>query len=173
MGLPVLLAALSAFLLASSVTAVPFELPSSSPQLNPRATAAPICSSDRRAADPSCWTTLKIADYLTTWSKTTPSCSENNGDGSDCCEAAEPFSTCFLRLASGAAGYQCDRLNSNFCSDAATTISSKLSPAIQAQARYVSLAIYQIHLFFSSYSAGQNYLPLQSILVALGFDLSS
>lgn len=145
---------LSALLFGSYISAFPLESPSGLDQLAPRATAPSICS-DFRRFDSSCWTTLQVADYLTSWNKTTPKCAKNGGNGSNCCTAGEPWSTCFLRLAIGSAGYSCDSLSPTFCTNPNVAVNDRLDPAIRFQARYVASAIFAIHLLFAGYDKGK------------------
>ncbi|KAL8823424.1 MAG: hypothetical protein Q9170_008359, partial [Blastenia crenularia] len=147
------LSSLFALLLASLVIAAPFDAASNLNQLVPRARTVAQCQSE---SDPSCWDTLRIKDYLTNWNKTTPACEVSRGDGSDCCTAEESWTTCYLRLAHKAAGYECDSTNSNFCSGSVLRVSNTLPPAIQAQAMYVVQAIYQIHQLFAAYNSVLN-----------------
>lgn len=141
-----------ALLLASSVIAVPFDPSADAGKLAPR--AAPVCTADGRIIDPSCWDALKIGDYLTSWGKSTPNCADISGSGSNCCSSRESWSTCFLRLASGTAGYQCDDMSPTFCTNA-PQLSEKIGPDIRPQVMYVIHAIFSVHQLFASYNKGK------------------
>lgn len=106
----------------------------------------------------SCWDQLDITDYLTSWNVTTPVCSTSNaGNGSNCCVASEPWSTCFLRLATGSSGLDCTSLiNSspinNPCLPGPT--SSTLPPDIAAKASYVVSSLASIFEVFLNLADG-------------------
>ena len=112
----------------------------------------PDCQSSQAVLDSSCWDTLDIAKYLgdpvTGWNKTTPTCQPTE-DGAGCCYPNEPWSTCFLRLASGSGRQDCSSIESiqevcqSFYED------PSLNSSIKAEVRYVALTIVAIHNFFS------------------------
>ena len=125
-------------------------LASASPLLNQRQTSD--CVDSRAIFSSSCWDTLDIPKYLNNWIKMTPKC-EGNGDGSSCCTADEPWSTCFLRLAHGIAGADCSEISFAKCSWD-PTLASDLPPAIKPQVRYVMRNIYVINSLFTELSSG-------------------
>lgn len=94
-----------------------------------------------------CWNQLNIMPYLTNWTANTPKCTATE-DEQACCSISEPWSTCFLRLATGKEGaYDCTRIffpGSTTCpapSQGALglQLSPYLSPDIASQANYVVL----------------------------------
>lgn len=144
------LSASSTLLLSCSVIAFPFDVSLSSTQISSRAISSEQCQEVPSVIDPSCWITLKVAEHLTNWKKTTPRCKEN-GNGVGCCISTESFSTCYLRLALGVAGYECDTLNDNFCSSSILKPSGEQNPLLRAQQGYVIACIYEIRSFLQSY----------------------
>lgn len=62
-------------------------------------------SSNTGATYPSCWDSLGMNEWMFNWNFTTKTC-----------EPGEIWSTCFLRLAYGSAGYDCSILGSLHCS---------------------------------------------------------
>lgn len=70
--------------------------------------SSPNCtdlSNSTGATYPSCWDSLGMNDWMFNWSFTVKTC-----------ESGEIWSTCFLRLAYGSAGYECSKLGSLNCS---------------------------------------------------------
>lgn len=117
--------------------------------------------------DSSCWATLDIPNYLTHqnngWIHTTPTCASGQ-DTSACCQSGEAWSTCFLRLATGAAGKDCTEMGSQFCTYS-SQLDPGLSPTIRAQVQYVVLNIYRMNdLFTSMYQGGNANYPAQDRL---------
>ena len=120
------------------------------------------------AYDSSCWDTLGIMQYLTNWKATTPTCTdaENSaGQTLSCCGASEPWSTCFLRLATTQLNaYDCTQLtptgNGPSCSLEANGgrafALQGLDPTIASQVNYVALNIITINNFFATYYTGQS-----------------
>ena len=120
------------------------------------------------AYDSSCWNTLDIMPYLTNWKATTPTCTnaENSaGQTLSCCGASEPWSTCFLRLATRQSNiYDCTQLppamSGAICSLGANRGQAfalqGLDPTIASQVNYVVLNIIMINNFFGSYYTGQS-----------------
>ncbi|KAL8980333.1 MAG: hypothetical protein Q9205_004558, partial [Flavoplaca limonia] len=84
------LAVFSALLVNSSVVALPQTQPTRQYVVN--------CTNERAITDVSCWNTLKVADYLASWTRTTPNCTGTTPNGVGCCISDEPWSTCFIRL---------------------------------------------------------------------------
>lgn len=69
--------------------------------------SAPNCTDLSNATGttyPSCWDTLGMNQFMFRWNSTAQGC-----------EKGEIWSTCFLRLAYGMAGYDCSRLGSLKC----------------------------------------------------------
>ena len=98
-----------------------------------------------------CWDELDIAGYLAGWNQTTPTCQAGN-DGSNCCQAQEPWTTCFLRLAYGSTGSDCTSINPQLCG--LNQLSPNLDPSIVPKAGYVVWNIVTINAFFVSYYQG-------------------
>jgi len=114
----------------------------------------PDCSNLQAVRSASCWDQLNIPIYLTTWKANTPTCTTGD-NGANCCEANEPWSTCFLRLATGATGSDCTAISvPGQCSDSRVT--STLSPDIVVKASYVVSTIVAIHDLFEGYAAGMS-----------------
>lgn len=63
------------------------------------------CTDPHAQADPSCWNTLGLTDFLYNWNQSTPTCPGLNT--SACCVDGEAWSTCFLRLTQTSAGGSC------------------------------------------------------------------
>ncbi|KAI4202633.1 MAG: hypothetical protein LQ350_002426 [Teloschistes chrysophthalmus] len=146
--------ALLALLSGSSVFAAPAESKSDSRLLSrDTVTLKPSnCSDPGEPVTPSCWTSLKVADYLNNWKKTTRVCGESDTNGVGCCVKEEPWSTCFIRLSTGFAGDSCTGLwGDTYCRIVPTELNKDLAPAALAPARYLLNAIYAIHSLFSSY----------------------
>ncbi len=99
-----------------------------------------------------CWDELDIPGYLAGWNQTTPTCPAGD-DGSSCCHAQEPWTTCFLRLAYGRGGADCTSINPQLCSY--DQLSPSLDPSIAPKVGYVVWNIVTINSFFTSYYAGK------------------
>ena len=143
-----------------------------SPSGSLEARQAPSCNigtqvDNLAAYDSSCWNTLDIMPYLTNWKATTPTCTnaENSaGQTLSCCGASEPWSTCFLRLATRQSNtYDCTQLtpaSGGICSLEANGGQAfalqGLDPTIASQVNYVVLNIIMINNFFGSYYTGQS-----------------
>ncbi|KAL9578835.1 MAG: hypothetical protein Q9212_005468 [Teloschistes hypoglaucus] len=145
--------ALLALLSGSSVIAAPAESRSDSRLLSrDTVTSKPSnCSDPDEPVTASCWTSLKVADYLNNWNKTTHICGESDTNGVGCCVPDEPWTTCFIRLSTGYAGDSCTNLWGNYCRNVPLKLDPDLAPTAQAPARYVLNAIYAVHGLFSSY----------------------
>ena len=151
----------SALLFACSVLASPVSpSTSSSSELTQLSESVVVnCTDIDAPADPVCWDTLRISDYLTSWQRSTPDCAVTGGSGSDCCgytrEIPETWSSCYLRLAIGGAGYNCDTsTRAAFCNISPLRANENLDPDIQARARYVITAIQAVYDLFASYGQG-------------------
>ncbi|KAF6232043.1 hypothetical protein HO173_009880 [Letharia columbiana] len=151
-----------------------------------KARQAPSCNvgtqvDNLAAYDSSCWNTLDIMPYLTNWKATTPTCTdaENSaGQTLSCCGASEPWSTCFLRLATKQLNtYDCTQLDPaesvGTCSlesdgGRAFALDTGLDPTIASQVNYVVLNIIMINNFFGMY-----YTALQTVTSNPGQTLNS
>lgn len=176
--------AASAFL--SFAAAAPVQDGSHSGSLEAR--QAPSCSIGTQVGnlavyDSSCWNTLNIMPYLTNWKATTPTCTDaenSSGQTLSCCGTSEPWSTCFLRLATKQANaYDCTSLTPTgsgpICSlgtnpngGQAFALDSGLDPTIASQVNYIVLNLVIINDFFASY-----YTTLQDVVSNEGQILSS
>lgn len=124
----------------------------------------PSCSigtqvNNTAAYDSSCWNTLDIMSYLTNWKTTTPICTdaENTaGQTLSCCGTSEPWSTCFLRLATRQTTYDCTQISTTTCPLLSTMELQGLDPSIASQVNYVVLNIVTINNFFTAYYMGQS-----------------
>lgn len=126
-------------------------LTAASPILNQRQTVD--CTDPRADLESSCWTTLHIPQYLTSWIKTTPTCGIHDNDR-NCCKADEAWSTCFLRLAHGRPGGDCTQISSEKCSWD-PSLASDLAPSIAPQVRYVLRNVYTINNLITSLYSGE------------------
>ena len=128
----------------------------SSSNLDTRATYN--CTDLRAEPSTVCWDELDIAGYLAGWNKTTPTCQATGGagnDGSGCCIANEPWTTCFLRLAYGTTNTDCTKLSSGqTCT--LNPLSPDLDPSTAPKIGYVVRNIVVINNLFSSYHASKS-----------------
>lgn len=152
-SLLIALSARLAFFAAAAAAAAP----SSPANLNTRqtaaATAANDCASPTGIVSSPCWDTLDIPAYLTDWNRSVPVCPANSGDASACCRPAEPWTTCFLRLAYDAPGSDCATLDAQTC--ALSRVSPGLDPSTAPKAEYVVWSIVGINALFSTYNQGK------------------
>ena len=143
---------LSALLFIPSILASPLSSSSTSESLSARAVIN--CTSLTAQRNVACWDSLNIASYLTSWLNTTPDCSINNGNGSDCClYAREAWSTCYLRLNHGG-DFSCNDLSPVGCRLRTMQPREDIDPALKPQAHYVIAAIKHIRDFFVAYDTG-------------------
>ena len=131
--------------LLSFAAAAPF--PDSVPSGSLEARQAPNCSigtqvNNADAYDNSCWNALDIMSYLTNWKATTT------------CGPSEPWSTCFLRLATQQNSYDCTTISTAKCPLLSSMELEGLDPSIASQVNYVVLNIVTINNFFSAYWLG-------------------
>ena len=100
------------------------------------------CLDSAAPYDDSCWGTLNLTVWLSTWKATTPSCTSAD-DGSHCCSLSTAsdgtWTACFLRLALANADYDCSVFNGDSCALAGFTLASDLDldTTRVAQYRYV------------------------------------
>lgn len=92
------LTALMAAILVSSSIASPLQ------HATPASTVK--CNDPKTGVAPTCWTSLKVADYLTGWEK-------KNSPGT--CKEGESWSTCFNALAASHTGEDCTEISSTKC----------------------------------------------------------
>ena len=104
-------------------------------------------SSNFAAYNSACWNQLNTMPYLTNWTTNTPKCTATE-DEQACCSISEPWSTCFLRLATGKEdAYDCTSIffpSSPICpapsqGGLGLQLNPYLSPDIASQANYVVL----------------------------------
>ena len=100
------------------------------------------CNDTAATFDSSCWATLDLSNYLnapgTGWNTTVAICKATESD-SGCCGPEEPWTTCFIRLATnGADQDDCSAVATGNC-DSKPVIAV---PINQAQVRYVVHNIY-------------------------------
>lgn len=63
-----------------------------------------------------CWNTLHVAEYILKWEQETPKCPPGNNTCIQTgCASNEPWSSCFLRLATGTPDYNCTQINIGHC----------------------------------------------------------
>lgn len=63
--------------------------------------------------DPSCWDTLDMTDWMTSWNTSTTICTATQSVLTPCqCQIDEPWATCFMRLS-----YERNRTASYMCTD--------------------------------------------------------
>ena len=146
---PLISSTFSALLIGSFVVAVPLDTPGYTVN----------CIDEAAITDPSCWNSLKVADYLASWSRTTPNCTDINRSDVNCCMNNESWSTCFVRLGTGSAGYSCDSMNDpmnmNLCGGSTPKAGDKILLNIRPQVNYVLRAIWAVHSLFTSYNKGE------------------
>ena len=111
----------------NTVVRIPQSTSGSSPTVAPLQTESnQSCSAVNGGVySESCWETLNVKVYLIDpvvgWNQTVPICGIR-GSASDrketrkCCTSTEPWSTCFLRLATLNPGLDCSSLQSPYCS---------------------------------------------------------
>ena len=133
--------------LLSFAAAAPF--PDSVPSGSLEARQAPNCNigtqvNNAGTYDSSCWNTLDIMSYLTNWKATTT------------CGPSEPWSTCFLRLATQQNSYDCTQISTQKCPLLSSMQLEGLDASIASQVNYVALNIVTINTFFSAYYMGQS-----------------
>ncbi|KAL8693449.1 MAG: hypothetical protein Q9218_001720 [Villophora microphyllina] len=146
--------ALLALLSSASVLAAPLESASNPGLLLSRDAVAlkpSNCSDFKEPVAPSCWTSLKVADFLNSWNQTTRQCGEKDPNGVGCCVEEEPWTTCFIRLSTGYAGDSCTSLGGTYCRNVPKELDPDLAPAVRAPTRYVINAIYAVHDLFYQY----------------------
>ena len=92
-----------------------------------------LCISQYNRLNSSCWQSLNLDGFLTTWNETyrVPCATANT---TDCCAADESWSNCFLRLGYSR-GLDCSKLHNNAC-PAMTALSVRQDIPLCAQARY-------------------------------------
>ena len=112
------------------------------------------CTDLRAESSTLCWDQLNIYDYIAGWNRTTPTCQASVGDDSNCCNPAEPWTTCFLRLAYGHAGSDCTGVNPQTCS--LGQLSPNLDPSIAPKVGYVVRTIVSINSLFISFYRGES-----------------
>lgn len=97
-----------------------------------------------------CWKILNMKDYLvapgTGWINTVRYCQNSGGvnsdnDGSNCCVANEPWSTCYLRLAIPGSAHDCTSPSGGRCTDGMIN-DIKVDPRIYPYVRYTVKNIY-------------------------------
>ncbi|KAI4105884.1 MAG: hypothetical protein LQ339_003202 [Xanthoria mediterranea] len=148
---------LLALLFTPSVLASPLSAPSEQGSLSTRAVIN--CTSLTAQRNVACWESLKIAEYLTNWQKTTPDCSISGGSGADCCRppALETWSQCYLRLTDGdGGGYNCNDLNGQNCQISNLVPGDQVDAAVKPHAHYVRATIQNVRDFFVAYNAALN-----------------
>lgn len=128
---------LESFLLASAYFCANFASPLHEFHLGRRNDTSP-CEDLSATFGSDCWGTLGISDWLSNWKANTPIC---GGDGGECCEQTEPWTTCFLRLGHGSDGDDCSQINVQTCAYDGT-LSSTLSAGDKPYYHYVMKNIY-------------------------------
>ena len=99
---------------------------------------------DNSVYDESCFDQLKVSDWLKTWEKNTPRCGPND-DTSKCCGTPknpdEWWSTCFLRLHTTKASYNCQNVAASTCGLDSAVISN-FDDDSRPKIRYLVWTIY-------------------------------
>ena len=88
--------------------------------------------------DSRCWGLLKLTEFVNQWS--VPLCGPNS-TGKNCSLLGEPWSTTFLRLAKGQAGFDCTKICMGSC-HYDSDLDPNLNKRIKAQVRYVTYTIF-------------------------------
>ncbi|KAF6220408.1 hypothetical protein HO133_002840 [Letharia lupina] len=116
--------------------------------------SSPDCtdlSSSTGAMYPSCWDSLQMNQWMFNWNFTTKTC-----------EQGEIWSTCFLRLAYGSAGFDCSTLGSLNCS------APRLGgPVTDAHVFYGAFNIYAINTYFTTWESALYALKSQPAIAQL------
>lgn len=102
------------------------------------------CTDIHAVYDQSCWGQLNLSDWLINWNQTVPICGVRGTvtDNSKCCipdapgttQLGEPWSTCFLRLATATSGLDCSQISSRYCS---LDVPVQVDASIEPQVHYV------------------------------------
>lgn len=129
------------------------------------------CTDPRADFFEECWGYLNLTAWLQNWNQTTRICSNvpdgTDSDGSDCCSADEPWTTCFLHLAHGVAGADCSEINAQPCS---WNVDFMRTLTISPEVYYVMRNIYVVNNFFTTYyealvgAVGRTTLSITSIV---------
>ena len=90
--------------------------------------------------DSSCWQQLNLTDFVNQW---TPAQCPQDSTGTNCSLPNEPWSTTFLRLAKGQAGYDCTSITLGSC-HYDSELDKNLDPKHKAQIRYITYTIFSI-----------------------------
>lgn len=116
------------------------------------------CASNRTTPDRRCWQLAGVPKYLTNqttgWIKTTPVCE----DRTRCCGPSEVWSACFLRLATGQ-DQDCTVLGDGQCART-NQLDPNLGSSIRTQVKYIVLAIYGIHDYYTAWYSSKSQWPL-------------
>ena len=88
--------------------------------------------------DASCWQQLNLSDFITGW-RVEPCPPDSTGK--NCSLPGEPWSTTFLRLAKGQAGFDCSSVSVGSC-HYDSDLDENLDPKIKPQVRYVMYTIF-------------------------------
>ena len=99
----------------------------------------------------SCWDQLNVPSYLTEWQATIPTCKATSANNNACCNVAEYWANCFLRLATGVKGGDCSAVGGPSCNYSAQISPSLLSSPTAPQINYVLRGIVAINEFFDAY----------------------
>lgn len=133
-----LFSGLSTLLLSYLVAAAPLHIPR---DVNCLDLGAPY--------DESCWGTLDLSDWITSWKASIRTCTSLD-DGTNCCNPNtapnEPWTACFLRITLADADYDCSVFNGDSCGLAGFQMSSGIfglgNATLLAQYRYAVRNIY-------------------------------
>ena len=106
------------------------------------------CNSAPKIFNETCWDTLNLTSWLTSWSL--PVCKPGQidcqGDAKNCCEPTENWSNCFLRVAAGVDLFNCTQFNTGSCATPPTSLSNSLDSDTLPEVWYVVKNIFGKHL---------------------------
>lgn len=95
-----------------------------------------------------CWNTLIVAEYIVKWEQDVAKCPQDNNTCIQTgCKCNEPWSSCFLRLATGTPNYNCTQINIGHCTLEGFPLNNPESLDLP-QNHYVVRNLFAINNFF-------------------------
>ncbi|CAL8579582.1 hypothetical protein XPA_005319 [Xanthoria parietina] len=117
-----------------------------------------LCSGDMSTPyNETCWNTLHVAEYILKWEQETPKCPPGNNTCIQTgCASNEPWSSCFLRLATGTPDYNCTQINIGHCTLEGFPLKNPNSTDMPI-IRYAARNIFAINNFFVNWYAAMQF----------------
>ncbi|KAL8976881.1 MAG: hypothetical protein Q9205_007208 [Flavoplaca limonia] len=117
-----------------------------------------LCSGDMSTPyNETCWNTLKVAEYIVKWEQEVTKCPQGNNTCIQTgCKSNEPWSSCFLRLATGTPDYNCTQINIGHCTLEGFPLKDPNSLDMP-QNRYVVRNLFAINNFFVNWYAAMQF----------------